>query len=101
MNFYPDTPRTIVSVIDNGGYPPDLYTPTREKVVEIKLRAPTHIEGSALGNEILDLFHSKENYYLDGLRVMHSYGRTDINYLYTDSNENEEFSMELGFLIQK
>ncbi|WP_391115989.1 minor capsid protein [Psychrobacillus sp. L3] len=99
INFYPEQPNLIVSVIDLGGYPPDLYAPTREKVIEIKFRAPTHDEGSKLGNEILTLFHSKENYNLDGLRVMHSYARTDVNYLYADSNENEEFSMELVFLI--
>lgn len=101
INAYPDTPDLIVSVIDLGGYPPNLYFPTREKVVEIKFRASNHSEGSTLGDEILDLFHSKENYNLDSLKILHSYGRTDMNYLYTDSNQRDEFSIELVFLIQK
>lgn len=101
INYYPDKPDLIVSVIDLGGYPPDLYTPTREKVVEIKFRAPSHTLGSELGNEILELFHSKENYQLDGLRILHSYARTDVNYLYTDTNEREEFVLELVFLIER
>lgn len=101
INFYPEQPDLIVSVIDLGGYPPDLYAPTREKVIELKYRASTHDKGATLGNELLNLFHSKENYNLDGMRILHSYARTDANYLYTDSNENEEFSIELVFLIER
>ncbi|MBS4207445.1 minor capsid protein [Bacillus sp. FJAT-50079] len=101
INFYPDEPDLIVSVIDLGGYPPDLYAPTREKVVEIKFRTSTYEEGSVLGNEIMELFHSKENYHLGEIRVLHSYARTDVNYLYKDKNENEELVLELVFLIKK
>lgn len=101
INYYPDNPDTIVSVIDLGGYPPALYTPTREKIVEIKLRANSHVEGYELGNEILNLFHDKENYLMEEKRILHSYARTDVSYLYKDKDEREEFSLELVFLIER
>lgn len=101
INTYPDNPDTIISVIDLGGYPPALYVKTREKVVEIKYRASTSQLGRALGDELIDIFHDKENYYLDGKRILHSYARTDSNYLYTDSSNRDEFTVELVFLIER
>ncbi|WP_416147895.1 minor capsid protein [Salipaludibacillus sp. HK11] len=100
INFYPDDPKTIVSVIDLGGAPPSLYFPTREKVVEIKFRAVDQSDGYKLGSEIFDLIHSKENYYFGDLRVLHSLARTDVNYLFQDKNDRSEFSIEIVFLIQ-
>lgn len=101
INFYPDDPDMVVSVIDLGGHPPALYVPIREKVIEIKFRALDSSQGETLGTEIMNLLHDKENYYLEGLRVLHSYARTDSNYLYADSKSRDEFSMELVFLIQR
>lgn len=101
INTYPDNPDTIISVIDLGGYPPALYVKTREKVVEIKYRASSSQLGRALGDELIDIFHDKENYYLDGKRILHSYARTDSNYLYTDSSNRDEFTVELVFLIER
>jgi len=101
INFYPDNPDEIVSVVDLGGYPPSLYTPIREKVIEIKFRTLTWLDGDKLGNEIMDLFHSKENYQLDDLYVLHSFARTDVSYLYRDNNDREEFTVELVFMTKK
>jgi hypothetical protein len=101
INYYPDNPDTIVSVIDGGGYPPALYTPTREKIIEFKFRTDSIIDGDELGNELLNLFHDKENYYLNKKRILHSYARTDANYLYKDDDERLEYTLEVVFLIQK
>ena len=100
INTYPDKSDTIVSLIDMGGYPPPVYTPTREKIIEFKFRASNYIAGKKLGNELFNLFHDKENYYINENRIMHSYARTDVSYLYKDQNEREEFSLEVVFLIE-
>jgi hypothetical protein len=99
-NAYPDSPDTIISVIDSGGFPPKLYETTREKVVGIKIRAGSYDEGSALGEQIFKLFHDKENYEIENKKILHSYAYTDVSYLYSDSKEREEFSIELVFLYQ-
>lgn len=101
INYYPDTPNTLVSIIDSGGFPPKLYEPTREKVVGIKIRSSNYQEGSVIGEKIFNLFHGKENYNLGNKRVLHSYAFTELSYLYADSRERDEFSFELAFLIQK
>lgn len=100
INFYPDEPDTIVSVIDMGGYPPPLYYKTREKVIEFKFRAKEYTEASKIGNELFNLFHDKENYYLEDKRILHSYARTEVSYLYNDSNNRQEFSLEVVFLME-
>lgn len=100
INFYPDNPNTIVSIIDGGGKPPDRYIPKIEKVIEIKLRAKDYHDGVYLGNRILSLFHSRENYMMGTQKVFHSYTMTDLSYLYTDDQNRPEFSFELVFLIQ-
>ncbi|WP_286231316.1 minor capsid protein [Neobacillus mesonae] len=98
INAYPDSPDTIISVIDNGGFPPKLYEPTREKVVDIKIRAGNYDEGQALGEQVFKLFHDKENYELNNKKILHSRAYTDVSYLFSDSKEREEFSIELVFL---
>lgn len=101
LNHYPDSPDTIVSVIGNRGFPPSLYVPTRERIVEIKIRAKTFLEGMDIGERILNLFHDKENYMLGENIVLHSYAFTDVSFLYTDNQDRNEFSFELAILIQK
>ena len=96
-NYYPDTPDTIVSVIDLGGLPPSKYATTRDKKIEIKLRSNSYSESVELGNKIFELFHSKENYTLGDFFITTSYADTDLAYLYQDSKNRREFSLELVF----
>lgn len=100
VNFYPDNPDDILSVLDNGGFPPRLYVPVREKIIEFKFRTNTLQKGYEIGEELIKLFHDKENYYLNSKRILHSYARTDSTYLYKDKNERHEFSLEVVFLIE-
>lgn len=100
-NYYPDEPNNIASVIALGGFPPDKYHITRELTFEVKLRSETYNTGNDLGNQILNLFHSKENYSLGSFFVLHSYALTELSYLYSDSKNRDEFSLELSFLIKK
>jgi hypothetical protein len=99
-NYYPDEPNNIVSVISLGGFPPSKYDGTREPIFEIKLRNERYIDGNDLANQIMNLFHSKENYLVGSFFVLHSYAMTEVNYLYNDSNNRREFSLELAFLIK-
>lgn len=100
-NFYPDDPDKIVSIIDRGGFRPSLYDSTREKIIEVKIRSKEYEVGQSLGEQIMSLFHSKENYLIDNINVYQSYALTDVSYLYADSKERDEFSFELAFLIHK
>ena len=100
-NHYPDSPDMIVSVIDSGGFPPNLYTPTREKTFEIKIRSSNYDEGVILGEQIMSLFHSKNNYLLGGFFIYLSRSYSDLSYLYADSKNRDEFSLELAFLYKK
>ncbi|WP_339227841.1 minor capsid protein [Oceanobacillus sp. FSL K6-2867] len=101
-NHYPKSMTdTIVSVIDLGGLPPSKYSVTREKKIEIKLRSKGYAEGIELGNKIFNLFHSKENYSLGDFFITSSYASTDLTYLYQDSKNRREFSLELVFQYKK
>src|SRR4051794_10563654 len=100
-NYYPDDPNNIVSVIALGGSPPPKYNTNRELTFEIKIRNDTYNDGNDIGNQIMDIFHSKENYSLGSIFILHSYATTDISYLYADSKNRDEFSLEMAFIIQK
>jgi hypothetical protein len=100
-NYYPDSPDFLLSVIDSGGSPPNLYTPIREKSIEFKFRSNTYQEGIDLGKQIIDLYHSFENYQLGSFFIYRSYALTDINYLYSDSKERDEFSLDIAFEIKR
>ncbi|UNC92711.1 minor capsid protein [Candidatus Contubernalis alkaliaceticus] len=100
-NYYPDDPDTIVSVIASGGFPPDRYDVTREPTIEIKIRASDYNEGMSLGNQIYDLFHSRENYQLGSFFILSSYAYSDLSYLYSDKQNRDEFSLELAFLVKR
>jgi hypothetical protein len=100
INYYPDSPDKIVSIIDGRGTHA-IYTPTKEKIVEIKVRANNYLEGSTLGEDIINLLHDKENFYLGENKILHSYALSDCSYLYADSKNRDEFTFELAFLIQK
>jgi hypothetical protein len=100
LNYYPDSPDKIVAIMDGHGTL-DIYTPTKTKIVEFKIRANTHSEGSSLGEEIINLFHDKENFLLGETKILHSYALSDCSYLYADSKERDEFTFELAFLILK
>jgi len=99
-NHYPDKPNSVVSVIDSGGFPPDRYSPTREKTFEIKFRSQNYSYGVELGNQIFKLFHSKENYSLGDFFILSSYAYSEISYLYSDKEDRDEFSLELVFQYQ-
>lgn len=99
-NTYPDNPENILSVIPNGGFPPNRYLPTRELLFEIKIRNTDYLDGEAIGNQIMNLFHAKENYSLGGFFVLESYCFSELSYLFTDSKEREEFAIEIAFIIQ-
>lgn len=99
-NYYPDTPDVIVSVIDAGGSPPQKYSPIREKIFEIKFRCNNHSDGVGFGNQILDMFHNKENYQLGSFFILSSSALTDVTYLYADSNKRDEFTFNISFLIK-
>jgi hypothetical protein len=100
INSYPDSPDKIVSIMDGHGTH-TIYTPTMEKIVEFKIRASDHITGYSLGEQIINLFHDKENFFLGDQKILHSYAVSDCSYLYADSKERDEFTFELAFLIQK
>jgi hypothetical protein len=100
INHYPDSPDKIVTIMDGRGTHA-IYTPTKTKIVEFKIRANNHLEGSSLGEEIINLFHDKENFLLGDKKILHSYALSDCSYLYADSKNRDEFSFELAFLIQK
>ncbi|WP_214480967.1 minor capsid protein [Bacillus sp. SM2101] len=101
VNYYPDEPDEIASVIASGGFPPKLYEPTRELTLEIKVRSTNYNDGMNICNNIFNLFHDKENYQLDSFFILRSYAYTEISYLYADSENRDEFSLDLAFLIQK
>lgn len=100
INHYPDSPDKIVTIMDGHGTV-DLYAPTRTKIVEIKIRTQEHSEGSSLGEEILYLFHDKENYNIGNQKIFHSYALSDVSYLYADSKGRDEFTFELSFFMLK
>jgi hypothetical protein len=100
INHYPDSPDKIVTIMDGHGTHA-IYTSTKTKIIEFKLRANNHTEGSSLGEDIINLFHDKENFYLGDKRILHSYALSDVSYLYADSKKRDEFTFELAFLIQK
>lgn len=100
INHYPDSPDKIVTIMDGHGTH-TIYTPTKTKIVEFKIRSTNHQEGSSLGEEIINLFHDIENYLLGDEKILHSYALSDCNYLYADSKGRDEFTFELAFLIQK
>ncbi|MCR1833133.1 minor capsid protein [Oceanobacillus caeni] len=96
-NLYPDDPDNIVAVIDLGGLPPNNYAATRDKKIEIKFRTKGYQEGIKLGEEIFNLFNDKQNYRLGDYYITTSYASTDVSYLYQDSKNRREFSLELAF----
>lgn len=97
-NHYPDSPDTLVSVIDLGGFPPNRYTTQiREKTYEIKIRSLNYADGVDLGQKIMNLFHSKENFQLGSFFILGSRAYTELSYLYSDSKDRDEFSIELAF----
>lgn len=100
INSYPNSPDKIVTIMDGHGSHA-IYTPTKTKIVEFKIRANNHLEGSSLGEDIINLFHDKENFLLGDKKILHSYALSDCSYLYADSKERDEFTFELAFLIQK
>lgn len=100
INHYPDEPDLILTLIDLGGYPPLQYYRTREKIIEFKFRANNYIQGKKIGNELFNLLHDKENYYINGKRIMHSHARTEVSYLYNDNNNRQEFSLEIVFFVE-
>lgn len=103
-NRYPDGDKianNIVAVIPNGGFSPNRYLPTRDLIYEIKIRNTDYLNGETIGNQIMNLFHAKENYSLDGFFVLESYCYSELSYLYTDAKNREEFSLEIVFKIQK
>ena len=100
MNGYPDNPDTLVAIFDAGGSRPETYSSRREKHFEIKVRSNTYDEGNSLCEQVMNLFHSKENFYIDDIYVLHSYALTEITYLYADSKERDEFSFELAFYLK-
>ncbi|MBU9714418.1 minor capsid protein [Evansella tamaricis] len=100
-NHYPDAPDTIVSVIHSGGYPPSQYSPTRELTFEIKIRSMDYNDGVEYGNQIMDIFHDKENYRLGNFFILGSNAYSELSYLYQDDNRRDQFSLELAFLIKK
>ncbi|WP_373892771.1 minor capsid protein [Virgibacillus sp. CBA3643] len=97
-NYYPDDPDMVVSVIDLGGLPPNKYRPTREKKIEVKYRTKRYPEGIELGNQIFNLFHAFENYQMGDFYILASYADTEVSYLYEDSKNRKEFSIELVFM---
>lgn len=99
-NYYPDSPDTLVSIIDSGGFPPDRYSPVREKTFEIKIRSKRYSDGVKLGNQIFELFHSKENYNLGDFFILSSYAYSELSYLFADNENRKEFSIELSFQYQ-
>ncbi|AIF45432.1 minor capsid protein [Virgibacillus sp. SK37] len=99
-NYYPDNPNNIVSIIDGGGYPPNRYSPIREKTIEFKIRSQRYPDGVELGNKIFNLFHSKEKYSLGDFFITASYVSSELTYLYADSQNRKEFSLELVFQYQ-
>jgi hypothetical protein len=100
INSYPDSPDKIVTIMDGHGTHA-IYSPTKTKIVEFKIRSTNYQEGSSLGEEIINLFHDKENFLLGDKKILHSYAVSDCSYLYADSKERDEFAFELAFLIQK
>lgn len=97
-NYYPDSPDSIVSIIDSGGLPPDIYsTQIREKIIEIKIRSSNYADGVDIGQKVMNLFHSKENYALGDFFILGSRAYTELSYLYEDSKNRKEFSVELAF----
>jgi hypothetical protein len=100
-NTYPDSPDTIVSVIDLGGLPPELYSPIRQKTYEFKIRTPKYVDGEELGTKIMDLYHAKNNYQIGSFFILSSYCFTELNYLYEDSKNRKEFSLSIIFDYKK
>ncbi|WP_163581111.1 minor capsid protein [Gracilibacillus saliphilus] len=100
LNFYPDDPDNIVSIIDLGGNPPNKYTPIREKAIEIKWRNQNYSYGFEQGNQIFKLFHAFENYQLGDFFILSSYANTEVSYLYQDSTNRKEFTFTLVFMYR-
>lgn len=100
-NYYPDNPDDIVSIIANSGFTPHRYNDTRELIFEFKLRNKDYELGMDLGNQIFNLFHSKENYVLGDFFIFESYCLTEISYLYSDLEERDQFSFEIVFITIK
>jgi hypothetical protein len=96
-NYYPENPNEIVSVIDSGGFPPNKYSPIREKNFEIKIRSLNYHDGLEVGNQIMKLFHSKNNYVLGDFFIYQSYLNSELTYLYSDKQNRDEFSLEIAF----
>jgi hypothetical protein len=101
LNHYPDEPDEIVTVIASGGYPPDKYMSIRELKFEIKIRSKNYSGGWNIGNQIMELFHGKERYVLGAYHVLGSTAESEVTYLYADSKERDEFTLDLSFLISK
>lgn len=100
-NSYPDSPDTLVSVIDAGGFPPNLYSPTRQRAYEFKIRSSNYVDGEQLGNQIMDLFHGKDGYQIGSFFILGSWAYTEVNYLYQDGKNRYEFSLNIAFEYQK
>lgn len=98
--YYPDEPDKVVSVFPSLGDPPETYSTRRTKHIEIKVRANLYDEGDSLCEQVFNLFHSKENFYIDDVFVLHSYALTEMDYLYADEKGRHEFSFELAFYLQ-
>jgi hypothetical protein len=96
-NHYPDSPDTVISIIDSGGFPPNKYSPIREKIFDVKIRTQNYSYGIDLGNQIFKLFHSKNKFYLGDFFILQSYAYTELSYLFKDDKERHQFSIEIVF----
>jgi len=99
VSFIPDSPDSLICVIDSGGYPSDVYAPIDNPTIQIRVRDVNYPACHDKAWTIYDLFNRNIEYYLGSLRILYSYVMQTPVYIGRDTKQREEFSLNIYFHI--